>query len=461
MSKQITLDTIDRLKTEAQGYLAKAKDLMNEYQEKDLPEDVSNQIDGLLGKADEIKARIQTWQQVQDNEAFFETAPKTSNVSWREAGPNEGDVQVDEKSWRELEIKTLMVHPELGIMPIEKTIRYYVPLKVQEAGKMYPELFNEYVRGKIHNLSPEDQKTLRLGLDSAGGFLAPPDMQAEIIKKTATMATVRPNARVVQTSRDVAEWPKISYTTDNQYTSGVRLTWTGEVPSSSTVHRVTDPVFGIERIPVNTAMASIPISLNMVEDSAFDIIGISSELLGEAFALGENNVFWNGTGVNQPFGILYSIDTDGPASVASTTASTLTATGLMNLWGALPSQYEMGAKWYMAKSTELIIRKLVDGNNNYLWPVWPQVGGFGPAPRELLGFPTVRDEFIPAVSANAYPIVFGDLRGYIIADRVGLSIQRLDEAYAESNAVVLLARKRVGGKVVEPYKIKVQKVSAS
>ena len=47
-----------------------------------------------------------------------------------------------------------------------------------------------------------------------------------------------------------------------------------------------------------------------------------------------------------------------------------------------------------------------------------------------------------------------------IVDRIGLSIQRLTEVYAETNIVVFLARKRVGGKLLEPFKLKVQKVSA-
>jgi HK97 family phage major capsid protein len=250
------------------------------------------------------------------------------------------------------------------------------------------------------------------------------------------------------------------YTADDKYTSGVRLVWTGESPATATVHRVTDPVFGTVNIPIHTAMASMPISNNLIEDSAFDIIGLSSDLMAEAFALGENDAFINGNGVMRPMGILTNVGGDGPAAVNSGTAATLLPDGLISLFGAVPSQYDRNSKWYMNKATEIVIRKMKDLDNNYLWPIWPQVGNFAATPRELLGYPVVRDEFIPDVGANTYPIIFGDLNGYLIVDRVGFAIQRLDELYAETNITLLLARKRVGGQTVEPYRIKAQKCSA-
>ena len=158
-------------------------------------------------------------------------------------------------------------------------------------------------------------------------------------------------------------------------------------------------------------------------------------------------------------GLLTLVDGDGPASVNSGTAATLTADGLLNLAYAVPSQYEQNKKWYWSQATELVVRKLKDTSNRYLWPVYND-SAFAAAPRQLEGYPIVKDEFLPAIAAGAYSIAFGDMRGYLIADRVGLSIQRLDELYAETNITLLLARQRVGGQVVEPWRIKVQKIAA-
>jgi HK97 family phage major capsid protein len=464
------MKTLEELIAEYKSLIAQARAKADEWKGKEggITKEASDAIDALLGKADEVKVQIEaakqrqaTLDRVDAGEGYLSDSngPTAAPLGWRKSGPGEGDAPVDPQAWRELEIKTFELDSIYGvIVPVTRKIRFHVPEVVVRKG--YPSAFEAYLRKGYQEMGPNDKKTLSEGTDSAGGFTIPEDYHVELIRKIATNTTVRQNARVVQTSRDIASWPKIHYTTDDKYTSGVRFTWTGETPSSSTVHRVTDPVFGLYSIPVHTAMASMPITNSLLEDSAFDIVGVSSDLLAEAFALGENNVFWNGTGIAQPMGILAQVDGDGPASVVSGTAATLLAGGIIDIAYALPAQYERNAKWYMAKATEKVIRKFADTQGNYLWPIWPNQGNLSPAPRELLGYPTVRDEFLPAVAAGNYPIVFGDLMGYLILDRVGISVQRLTELYAETDITLLLARKRVGGQVIQPWRMKVQKVSA-
>lgn len=452
-----------RLRAQMEAKLAEAQTLQAEWEGKTepMPAEVSEKVTKALGEFDAFKAQLDLANRLAAGDDFMNTpgASKTAGTDWRQAAPGEGDAPVDEKSWREIEVKSVRVDPFLGVPIVEsKTVRYHVPLTVQKKG--YQPAFENYLRKGMNDLGPQDRKTLSEGTDSAGGFLVPEDYQTELIKKIATNATIRSRARVGTTSRDIAKWPKIHYTTDDKYTSGVRVTWTGEAPTSSTVHRVTDPVFGLYSIPIHTCMASLPLYNDLIEDSAFDVVGVSSELLAEAFTLGENDTFINGSGIGRPMGILTQVDGDGPASVVSGTAATLTADGLINLAYALPAQYEANAAWVFRKATEQVIRKLKDTSNNYLWPVIGSMGNFAPAPKELLGFPTLRDEFMPAIADSAYPIIFGDLRGYLVLDRVGISVQRLSEIYAETNITLLLARKRLGGQTIEPWRMKVQKVSA-
>jgi HK97 family phage major capsid protein len=62
---------------------------------------------------------------------------------------------------------------------------------------------------------------------------------------------------------------------------------------------------------------------------------------------------------------------------------------------------------------------------------------------------------MPNTGANNYPIIFGDLRGYYLVNRVGFSVQVLRELYAETNQILLLGRVRFGGGVGEEWRIKV------
>jgi len=318
-------------------------------------------------------------------------------------------------------------------------------------------------------MGPQDQKTLSLGLDEAGGFLSPEDWRAELIKRAQSPPNIRNASRVITTSRDGVRMPKVIYTGDYRYTSGVRMKWVGEQPATATEHRVTDPVFGSERVNVHTAMASLPITLDLLEDSAFPIDGYILDVLGEAYDLGEEEVWISGTGAGQPQGILthaqvqvLSGNTGDGMQAISGHASLLTSDGLIDLAMELPEQYDVNSRWFFnKKSTERAIRQLREASgDNYLWPVTTQVGELGPAGLALLGYPVTRAPFLPDVAADAFPILFGDMTAYTIVDRIGLSIQRLTEVYAETNIVVFLARKRVGGKLLEPFKLKVQKVSA-
>ena len=48
-------------------------------------------------------------------------------------------------------------------------------------------------------------------------------------------------------------------------------------------------------------------------------------------------------------------------------------------------------------------------------------------------------------------VLFGDIRsGYLIADRQRITVQRLDERYADQGLVGFLFRERVGGDVIRP-----------
>ena len=440
--------------------LGEAKALKEQHKE-NLTEEVLKKIDGLLGESDQIKAKIDMVEKLEKGEQYLNepAGVQAAHLGWREAGPQEGNVEVDAKAWHEVQVKT-----PFG----EKAFRFNVPLAVQKKG--YSPAFEAYLRKGFSELGPNDRKTLTEGTDTAGGFLVPADYHTELIKKIATMATIRGLARVVQTSRDVAQWPRVNYTTDDKYTSGVRLTWTGESPASATTHRVTDPVFGLFDIPVHTAMASMPLSNNLIEDAAFDVVGISSDLLAEGFALGENDAFINGSGVGRPMGLLTQVDvtTAGPSSVVSGANNDITTSGdahsgkrLIDLYYTVPAQYRKRATWLYNSNTAADVDNLVDGQKRPLVSALTQSSLEQGEVQVIKGRPVTIDEFMPDVTTDGYPIFFGDLAGYLVLDRVGFSIQRLTELYAETNITLLLARKRVGGQIVENYRMKVLKASAS
>jgi HK97 family phage major capsid protein len=106
------------------------------------------------------------------------------------------------------------------------------------------------------------------------------------------------------------------------------------------------------------------------------------------------------------------------------------------------------------------IAKLKDSQNRYLFAAGVTSDGLATArPATLLGFPIIESDFMPDVAANSYPVIFGDLAGYYLVQRVGFSIQVLNEVKAAQNQVSIVGRMRVGGQVAEDWRIKIQKVS--
>lgn len=302
--------------------------------------------------------------------------------------------------------------------------------------------------------------TLQESINDLGGYTVPEDYRAIMVQRLAENSIIRPNARIVTTNRDAVEYPKLEGGND-RYTSAVRVTWVDEVPNSANV-ALTNPTFGMLRVPVHTVMARTDISRNMLEDSAFDIIGEVSRLFAEAAAIDEDTQFLTGIGGGRPLGILgersgaEEIPVDGIGVVNSGASSTLLADGVIDLAYSLPAQYRMNAKFIGARTTMRDIRKFKDTQNRYIWEDNYQAG----QPPRILGYSALESESVPTVGVNKYPLIFGDLMGYLIVDRVGMTIERVeDSTTVGTNKVALFMRRRLGGQVLEPWRIKVQKVS--
>lgn len=107
--------------------------------------------------------------------------------------------------------------------------------------------------------------------------------------------------------------------------------------------------------------------------------------------------------------------------------------------------------WALNDSTVKAIRKLKDGNGQYLW----QPGITAGAPDMILGRPVRTSAYMPAIAAGAKTIAFGDFSYYWIADRQGRSFKRLNELFAATGQVGFLASQRVDGKLVLPEAVKV------
>jgi HK97 family phage major capsid protein len=300
----------------------------------------------------------------------------------------------------------------------------YVPYSQEEKS------FSEYLkRGEQMDLY--ERKTLVLANEAGTGYLAPDAYVAEVILKLQEFSPVRSVAGIRQTDSTSIQVPRQSGAVDSN--------WTSEIGT-----RVEDAnlTFGLETIPTHEMYAFVKVSRQMLEDSKVNFDDFLAGEFGRKLANVEGTAFISGNLTGRPEGLLTNANI---ASSNSGNGTTITSDGMLDLVYSLPSAYRKRASFLMNRSTILEIRKLKDGQNNYLWQPSFQAG----QPETLLGYPIVECPDMPDVANAAYPILVGDFkRGYLIVDRIAMEVQRLTERYAEYGIIAYMARKRVGGQVV-------------
>jgi len=285
-------------------------------------------------------------------------------------------------------------------------------------------------------LTREEMKALTVGTDPTAGYLAPAEFAREIIKSEIEYSPLRTIARVRQTSRRSLQMPK------RRGTFGA--VWTAEAGTRSETEGLS---YGLEEFPTHELYALLDVSEQMMEDSEFNLEEELQAEFAEQFAVSEGTAFVTGNGVGKPEGILQNSDvlSTVSGSAASIADANGQANGLIDLYHDIKTGYALQGWWLLNRATLGAVRKLKDGQNNYIW----QPGLANGIPNTILGQPYLEVPDMPDVQANATPIVFGDLRrAYTIVDRISLSILRDPFTQATSGNIRFIARRRVGGQVV-------------
>tara|TARA_X000001388_G_scaffold23803_1_gene16274 strand:- start:193 stop:1404 length:1212 start_codon:yes stop_codon:yes gene_type:complete len=304
--------------------------------------------------------------------------------------------------------------------------------------------FDSYLRkGQV---DPEETKALYESDDTLGGFYAPTEYVAELIKTVTEISPIRQIARVRQTDKRGIEIPK--------RTGQFSATFVSE---TATRAETTGYTTGMMSIDAHEMSAIVDISQSLLEDSAFNLESEMAGEFAERFALLEGTSFVSGTGIGKPLG--FTDSTAGVGTTNSGSGSALTANGLLDLVYAVKSEYLSNARFVFSRATFAKILQLEDGEGQKIFHVGLNlVSG---APTTLVGFPYTLATDMPAIGGSAKPVAFGDFaRAYTIVDRVNMSVLRDPYGQATAGNIRYVARKRVGGAVVLPEAIQLQNISA-
>ena len=306
---------------------------------------------------------------------------------------------------------------------------------------------------QAHMRKGEVQASLNKGTDADGGYLAPVEWDRTITDKLVKISPMRELA-IVQTI-STAGYTKLFNL------GGTTSGWVGETAARTQTNTAT---FAPLTYNTGEIYANPAATQQILDDAA---INLEQWLAGEVqteFALQEGKAFWGGDGVNKPAGILTYVTgganaTKHPfgaiAQVNSGGAAAITSDGIISLIYSLPSEFRANARFVMNNATQAAVRKLKDGQGNYLW----QPSFVAGQPATLAGYPITEVADMPDVAANANAILFGDFkRGYIVIDRTGVRVMR--DPYTNKPYVHFYTTKRVGGGLLNPEPLRALKIAA-
>lgn len=287
-------------------------------------------------------------------------------------------------------------------------------------------------------LDPMIKNALQIGTDTEGGYLVPDEFERTLIEALDEENIFRKLANVISTSSGDRKIPVVA--------SKGTASWIdeeGAIPES-------DDSFGQVSIGAYKLGTMIKVSEELLNDSVFNLENYIAREFARRIGNKEEDAFFTGDGSGKPTGILAAT---GGAQIGVTAASAtaITVDEILDLFYSLKSPYRNKSVFVMNDATIKAIRKLKDGQGQYIWQPSLQAG----TPDTILNRPVYTSSYVPTIAASAKSIIFGDFGYYWVADRQGRVFKRLNELYAATGQVGFVATQRVDGKLILPEAIKV------
>lgn len=319
--------------------------------------------------------------------------------------------------------------------PIRNMPNMNLEEKTGRATDAYKNAFWGAMRNK---LSPSVQNALQTGQDSEGGYLVPDEYEQQLIKALEEVNLMRKLCHVINTGHGERKIPVVA--------SQGNAAWMDEAGA----FEESDDSFTQVSLSAYKLGTMLKISDELLNDAFFNLEAYVAAEFARRIGAAEEEAFLLGNGDSKPTGIL---NNTGGAGIGITVASAtaITIDEVIDLYHSLKAPYRKKAVFLVNDATIKAIRKLKDGQGQYLW----QPSVIAGTPDTILNRPVATSQYMPTIAAGEKSIIFGDLSYYWIADRQGRTFKRLNELYAANGQVGFLAWQRLDGKLILAEAVKV------
>lgn len=279
--------------------------------------------------------------------------------------------------------------------------------------------FNSYLRGYGPNAdiahlrvsAPSNAQSA--GSDPAGGYMIPQEFRQKLVEVRKSFGGLAAEVDSFSTGNgSFVEYPSL----DDTANSG-QITAEGSAVSGGADLTFGTITLGAFRYTSSGAgNAPLKVSVELLQDAAFDVEGLVARKLGERIARKQAVDWVNGAGTTLPFGIARAALTPDTTLVAG---NVLTYAQLLAIETALDPAYEDSAKWVMNKTSWQAVKGVVDSTGRPLVTQTSDASMGGRPQKVLLGYPVVIDQaFGNNSTLSTMWAVLGDLREAYVIRRV-------------------------------------------
>lgn len=290
------------------------------------------------------------------------------------------------------------------------TIKFFRDVRFASMpGGMESDELRSYVKATTKDMSEDSL--------SSGGYAVPTQASSRILEKALEMSIIRPRATLQPMSSNRLEIPAdVDADHSSNYFGGITIYRPGEAGQKT----ATNPTLARIGLQLHKLTGLVHVSDELLEDAP----ALEAWLIrkfSQAIAFVEDYDFLNGTGVNQPLGILNSTN---PALITVTAetgqgANTIVAENVLNMWARLWPEGQANAIWVANIDTFKQLSRMGIAVGTAGIPVWMPANQLAGKPyKELMGQPIFFTEKVPSLG-TAGDIALIDPSQYVIGDRSG------------------------------------------
>ena len=296
--------------------------------------------------------------------------------------------------------------------------------------------FATFIRNKVNGVVENDSNLTK----SDNGAVIPKTIAKKIVDKVAEISPLYASATKYDGKGTLAI-PKYDDTTDD-VTVGYSAEFDELVSHSGKFNTVELTGFLIG--------ALTKISKSLLNNSDFNLTQYVINKMAQKFKLFYEGEMINGT-TNKIAGIVGTYDPT-KMKIQLANKSSITSDELIDIQESVPDDFQVNAYWIMNRDTRKKIRKLRDGDNNYLLNrVFNEKWDY-----ELLGKPVYCSEKVEKLGTASKPVVFyGDFSGLAVKETEEMEIQVLVEKFATQHAIGVCGYSELDAKVENTQKIAV------